>query len=58
MLNQPAEGFNRKAVEPIPSYSLADKDKKLLSLLSDLSQKAGEAWKATDNPQRVADEVA
>ena len=28
MLNQPAEGFNRKAVEPIPSYFLADKDKK------------------------------
>ena len=32
ILNQPAEGFNRKAGEPIPSYSLARKDKKLLSL--------------------------
>ena len=58
MLNQPAEGFTATAGEPIPSTSLTGKDKKLLSLLSDLSQKAGEAWKATDNPQRVADEVA
>ena len=31
ILNQPAEGFKPTAVEPIPSYSLTDKDKKLLS---------------------------
>ena len=32
ILNQPAEGFKPKAGEPIPSYSLVGKDKKLLSL--------------------------
>ena len=34
MLNQPAKGFIRAAVEPIPSYSLVGKDKKLLLLPS------------------------
>ena len=57
MLNQPAKGFIRAAVEPIPSYSLVGKDKKLLSLLGDLTEKAGEAWEATSNPQRAADEA-
>ena len=57
MLNQPAEGFTRTAVEPIPSYSLTGKDTKLFSLLGDLTEKAGEAWEATNNPQSAADEV-
>ena len=31
MLNQPAEGFTTTAVGPIPSSSLADKDKKIFT---------------------------
>ena len=58
ILNQPAEGFTATAVGPIPSTSLVGKDTKLLSLLGDLTEKAGEAWEATDNPQSAADEVA
>ena len=58
ILNQPAEGFTATAGEPIPSTSLVGKDIKLLSLLGDLTQKAGEAWEATSNPQSAEDEVA
>ena len=57
ILNQPAEGFTATAGEPIPSTSLVGKDTKLLLLLSDLTEKAGETWEATDNPQSAADEV-
>ena len=57
MLNQPAEGFTTTAVGPIPSSALTGKDTKLLSLLGDLTEKAGEAWEATSNPQSAEDEV-
>lgn len=37
ILNQPTKGFTPMAGEPIPSYSLVGKDKKLLSLPNELS---------------------